>query len=406
VTTAPSPAAAGLTGVTAPLGFKAAAVAAGIKPQGLDLALLVADAGCTVAAVFTTNRAQAAPVLVSREHVASGRARAVVVNAGCANAATGASGLADARETASLVAQAIGCRPQEVVVASTGVIGVPLPMPALRSGVPAAAAGLTREGGADAARAIMTTDTRPKEVVVEFTLGGRTARVGGMAKGAGMIAPRMATMLAFFTTDAAVDAGLLQAALREAVGSSLNRITVDGDTSTNDMAVVLANGAVPERAILSPGRDYDAFRAALTEAARRLAEMIVRDGEGATRFAEIRVEGAGSEDDADRVARAIAESPLVKTALHGGDPNWGRILGAVGRSGVAIDVSRVDIVLGDVWVAEGGAARAYDEALAHAAVKADPVRILVRLNAGPAAGWMWTCDLTRGYVDINAHYRS
>jgi glutamate N-acetyltransferase / amino-acid N-acetyltransferase len=406
VTTAPSPAAAGLTGVTAPLGFKAAAVAAGIKPQGLDLALLVADAGCSAAAVFTTNRVQAAPVLVSREHVASGRARAVVVNAGCANAATGDRGLADARETASLVAQAVGCRPDEVVVASTGVIGVPLPMDAVRSGVRAAAADLTREGGALAARAIMTTDTRAKEVVVEFPLGVRTARVGGMAKGAGMIAPRMATMLAFFTTDAAVDAGLLEKALREAVGSSLNRITVDGDTSTNDMAVVLASGGLPERAILAPGPDYDVFRAALTEAARRLAEMIVRDGEGATRIAEVRVEGAASEDDADRVARAIAESPLVKTALHGGDPNWGRILAAAGRSGVAIDASRVDIHLGDVWVCAGGVARAYDESLAHAAVTSDPVRILVRLGSGPASGWMWTSDLTRDYIDINAHYRS
>jgi glutamate N-acetyltransferase/amino-acid N-acetyltransferase len=406
VTTAPSPAAAGLTGVTAPLGFKAAAVASGIKAQGLDLALLVADAGCTVAAVFTTNRAQAAPVVVSRAHASSGRARAVVVNAGCANAATGAAGLTDARETASLVAEAVGCRAEEVIVASTGVIGVPLPMDALRSGIKTAAARLAREGGADAARAIMTTDTRAKEVAVEFALGGRTARVGGMAKGAGMIAPRMATMLAFFTTDAAVDARLLQDALREAVGSSLNRITVDGDTSTNDMAVVLAGGALPERAILAPGPDYDAFRAALTQAARRLAEMIVRDGEGATRIAEVRVEGAASEDDADRIARAIAESPLVKTALHGGDPNWGRILAAAGRSGVAIDASRVDIHLGDVWVAEGGAARAYDERLAHAAVTADPVRILVRLNAGSAAGWMWTCDLTRDYIDINAHYRS
>jgi glutamate N-acetyltransferase/amino-acid N-acetyltransferase len=227
-----------------------------------------------------------------------------------------------------------------------------------------------------------------------------------MAKGAGMIAPRLATMLAFFTTDAALDAGPLQAALREAVGASLNRITVDGDTSTNDMAVVLAGGALPERAIRAPGPDYDAFRAALTQAARRLAEMIVRDGEGATRIAEVRVEGAASEDDADRIARTIAESPLVKTALHGGDPNWGRILAAAGRSGVAIDASRVDIHLGDVWVAEGGAARAYDEARAHAAMTADPVRILVRLDAGSAAGWMWTSDLTRGYVDINAHYRS
>jgi glutamate N-acetyltransferase/amino-acid N-acetyltransferase len=393
-------------GVTAPLGFRAAAVASGIKAEGLDLALVAADAPCAAAAVFTTNRAQAAPVVVSREHLASGRARAVVVNAGCANAATGAAGLADARETAALVARALGCAAEEVVVASTGVIGVALPMDRLRAGVPRAAAALSREGGAEVARAIMTTDTREKRTTVELDLGGTRVRVGGMAKGAGMIAPRMATMLAVFTTDATVAPAVLQEALRHAVGASLNRITVDGDTSTNDMALVLASGAAGAPAITGPGAHFDAFRDALTQAARTLAELIVRDGEGATRFAEVRVEGARSADEADRVARAIAESPLVKTALHGGDPNWGRILAAVGRSGVALEADRVDIHLGDVWVAEKGAARAYDEAVAHQAVIADPVRIRVSLNAGDAVGWMWTCDISRAYVDINAHYRS
>ena len=405
MSTAPAHALAA-AGVTAPRGFRAGAVASGIKPDRLDLALLAADAPCTAAAVFTTNRAQAAPVTVSREHLASGRARAVVVNAGCANAATGDAGLADARETAALVARALGCAPGEVVVASTGVIGVPLPMEKLRAGVPAAAAALSREGGPDAARAIMTTDTREKRTLVEIELDGVPVRIGGMAKGAGMIAPRMATMLAFFTTDATIDAPLLQDALRHAVGASLNRITVDGDTSTNDMAVVLASGAAGATPITGPGAAFDAFRDALTQAARALAEMIVRDGEGATRFAEVRVEGARSEEDADLVARAIAESPLVKTALHGGDPNWGRILAAAGRSGVGLDASRVDIHLGDVWVCAGGAARAYDEAVAHAAVTADPVLIRVDLNAGEAVGWMWTCDISRAYVDINAHYRS
>jgi glutamate N-acetyltransferase/amino-acid N-acetyltransferase len=292
------------------------------------------------------------------------------------------------------------------VVASTGVIGVALPMAALRAGIPKAAAELTRDGGALAARAIMTTDTRPKEVTVEFEVGGRTARVGGMAKGAGMIAPNMATMLAFFTTDASVSPPLLRRALVEAAGESLNRITVDGDTSTNDMAVVLASGASGAAPITSEGRDYDLLRAALSRAARALADMIVRDGEGATRIAEVRVEGAATAADADRVARTVAESPLVKTALHGGDPNWGRILAAVGRSGVAVDTDRVDIRLGGVWVAEGGQARAYDEADAHRAMQEDPVRIRIDLHAGAASGWMWTCDLTRGYVDINAHYRS
>ncbi|HLA77017.1 MAG TPA: bifunctional glutamate N-acetyltransferase/amino-acid acetyltransferase ArgJ [Vicinamibacteria bacterium] len=397
---------AALGAISAPLGFRAAGVASGIKSQGLDLAVVAADWGSSAAAVFTTNRAQAAPVLVSREHLGSGQARAVVVNAGCANAATGDRGLSDARETAALTAQALGCRPSEVLVASTGVIGVPLPMEKLRAGIPEVVARLAREGGASAAQAILTTDTHPKEVMVEFLLDGQTAHLGGMAKGAGMIAPNLATMLAFFTTDAALDPGLLRRALSEAVGASLNRITVDGDTSTNDMALILASGALPARAILEDGKDYDAFRGALTEAASRLAQMIVRDGEGATRVAAVRVEGARAESEADRVARTVAESPLVKTALHGGDPNWGRILAAAGRSGVELDVSRLDIHLGNVWVCQGGAARDYDEAAAHQAMLEDPVRIRIHLNEGRASGWIWTSDLSRGYVDINAHYRS
>jgi glutamate N-acetyltransferase/amino-acid N-acetyltransferase len=392
--------------VTAPLGFRAAAVESGLKPGQPDLALVVADRPCAAAGVFTTNRAEAAPVVVSREHLLGGRARAVVVNAGCANAATGDRGLADAREMACLSATALGCRPEEVVVASTGVIGVHLPMDKLRAAIPRAAAALSWDGGALAARAIMTTDTKPKEVAVAFPVGGVTARVGAMAKGAGMIAPNMATLLAFFTTDAAIEPSLLRLALADAVGEGLNRITVDGDTSTNDMAVVLASGVVDAPAIAAGGRDYTAFRDALAQASRALAEMIVRDGEGASRIAEVRVEGARTAAEADRVARTIAESPLVKTALHGGDPNWGRILAAVGRSGVDIDARRLSIWIGDVWVADNGQARAYSEDAAHAAMTADPVRIRVHLGQGTVAGWMWTCDLTHGYVDINAHYRS
>jgi glutamate N-acetyltransferase/amino-acid N-acetyltransferase len=392
--------------VTAPRGFRAAAAAAGIKAEGPDIALVVADWGCSAAAVFTTNRAQAAPVVVSREHLAAGQARAVVVNAGCANAGTGEQGLRDARETAALVAREIGCRPGEVVVASTGVIGVNLPMDKVRHGIAHAVPALSREGGPQAARAILTTDTRPKEVVVEFPLDGERATIGAMAKGSGMIAPNMATLLAFFTTDAAVDPRLLHRALRESVGASLNRITVDGDTSTNDMAVVLASGALPVKAIMDEGREYDAFRSALTQAAREIAGMIVRDGEGATRVAEVRVEGARLESEADRIARTVAESPLVKTALYGGDPNWGRVLAAVGRAGVDLDMGQVDLFLGDVWVAEGGRARPYDEDRARRALAEDPIRIRVRLKEGRAAGWIWTCDLSHAYVDINAHYRS
>ncbi len=392
--------------ITAPLGFRAAAQASGIKKEGLDLALLAADWSCSAAAVFTTNRAQAAPVLVSREHLAAGQSRAVVVNAGCANAGTGDAGLADAREMAALVARELGCRPWEVVVASTGVIGTRLPMQSVRSGIAHAVPCLSREGGADAARAILTTDTHPKEVVVEFPVAGETARIGAMAKGSGMIAPNMATMLAFFTTDAALSPQLLQRALREAVGESLNRITVDGDTSTNDMALILASSALPARAIVENSSDYASFRGALTEASRRIAALIVRDGEGATRVAEVRVEGAASSLAADRIARTVAESPLVKTALNGGDPNWGRVLAAVGRAGVEVDMNRVDLFLGDVWVAQSGCARAYDEARAREALLEDPIRIRIRLAGGHESGWMWTCDLSHGYVDINAHYRS
>jgi glutamate N-acetyltransferase/amino-acid N-acetyltransferase len=394
------------SGVTAPRGFRAAGVAAGIKEEGLDLALVVADAPCAAAGVFTLSRTSAAPVLVAREQLAPGRARAIVVNSGCANAATGAAGLDDAREMTHLAASALGCRPGEVVVASTGVIGVRLPMEQIRTGIAEAAARLSPEHGKDAARAIMTTDTKPKEASADLTLGGVPCAVGGMAKGAGMIAPNMATMLAFFTTDVAIEPALLHRALVSAVGESLNRITVDGDTSTNDCAVVLASGAAGATAVGDEGPDYDAFRLALTEVARQLAQKLVRDGEGVTRVAEVRVEGACTQAEADRVARVVAESPLVKTALHGGDPNWGRVLAAVGRSGAEVDGSRVSIWIGEVWVAENGVAREYEEARAAAAMEEDPVRVRIHLGGGEAAGWMWTSDLSHGYVDINAHYRT
>jgi len=393
------------SGVTAPQGFRAAAVAADIKPDRLDVALVVADHVSSAAGVFTTNRAQAAPVVLSREHLAGGKARAIVVNAGCANAGTGEAGLADARAMAAAAARAVGCETTEVVVASTGVIGVRLPMDKVRAGIQRAAAGASRGGGADAARAILTTDTRPKEVQLQVPLAGGTVTVGGMAKGAGMIAPSMATLLAFLTTDADVEPALLRQLLIEAVGESLNRITVDGDTSTNDCAILLASGTT-RVAVRGTGSDYVALRNGLVDAARQLANMLVRDGEGATHVASVTVEGALSAADADRVARVVAESPLVKTALHGGDPNWGRILAAAGRSGVELDMSRVSIWIGDVWVAEKGAARKYDEEVAAAAMREDPVRFRIRVGDGPFSGWMWTTDLSRAYVDINSHYRS
>lgn len=396
------------SGVTVARGFRAAAVEAGIKTGRTDLALIVSDRPCTAAGVFTSNLAKAAPVLVSAEHLGGGVARAIVANAGCANAATGEQGLRAARDTAQSVAAAIGCATEEVVVASTGVIGVHLDMEKIARAIPQAVHALGEGNGHAAARAIMTTDTKPKESHRAFDVNGVTVNVGGMAKGAGMIAPDLvslhATMLAFFTTDAAIDRELLTRALIEAVGTTFNRITVDSDTSTNDTAVVLANGA--SGATIHEGPSYDAFRDALRSVSRDLALMMARDGEGVQRICEVIVRRAPSVESALKIARTIADSPLCKTALHGGDPNWGRILAAAGRAGVPFDANHVNIHIGDVFVCEAGAARNYSEAEAHTAMMKDPGRIVVDLNSGTAEDSVWMCDLTRDYVDINAHYRS
>ena len=376
-----------------------------------DVLLVTCTPGTVAAGVFTRNRCCAAPVTVCREHLAhqhKGGApmRALVVNAGNANAGTGQPGLNAARQTCAAVGQLIGCAPEEVLPYSTGVIMEPLPVDRVVAALPAALSAAREDGWYAAARAIMTTDTVPKGASRRVVVDGVPVTVTGIAKGAGMIHPNMATMLAFMATDAPISADVLGTIAREVADVSFNGATVDGDTSTNDIAVVLASGAADAAPIRAEGADYEAFRGALTEAARRIAQMIVRDGEGATRTAEVRVEGARTAADADRVARTIAESPLVKTALHGGDPNWGRVLAAVGRAGVPVDIGSVDIFLGDVWVAEGGQARLYDEAAARRAVEQDPALIRVRLGAGHETGWIWTCDFSRGYVEINASYRS
>jgi glutamate N-acetyltransferase/amino-acid N-acetyltransferase len=283
-------------------------------------------------------------------------------------------------------------------------------MDKVRAAIPRAVAGLSAEGGAAAARAIMTTDTRPKESSRTFDIAGVNVTVGGMAKGAGMIAPSLAplhaTMLAFFTTDVDIDRVLLDAALIEAVGPTFNRITIDSDTSTNDTALVFANGTSGAAKISSRGPAYAAFVEAFHAVCRDLALMMIRDGEGVQRIAEVVVKGARSSEDALRIGRIIADSPLVKTALHGGDPNWGRILAAAGRAGVDFDIARVDVYIGDVFVCEGGSARPYDETVAHDAMLQDPGRLTVDLHAGEASESMWMCDLTKSYVDINAHYRT
>jgi glutamate N-acetyltransferase/amino-acid N-acetyltransferase len=392
-------------GVTTPRGFRAAGVSAGIKPRGLDLALLVSDRPAAAAAVFTTNRAQAAPVLVSREHLArsGATARAVIVNSGCANACTGDAGLAVARGMAAAAAETVGCAAEEVLVASTGVIGVSLSLEKIRQALPAAMQALAADQGAAAARAIMTTDPFPKEAAARVTIGGREVTIGGMAKGSGMIEPMMATMLAFVTTDAAVPAPLLGRALREVVNDTFNAITVDGECSTNDCVMLLANGASGAAIDAS---SYDAFADALKTVCLRLALGIVRGGEGATKLVTVNVTGAKSAAEARQCAKAIANSPLVKTAIHGGDPNWGRLIAVAGRAGVEFDLSRAAVTIGGTVLFEDG--RPFDDRAPEAAVylKNDDINLTVHLGAGGATSTVWTCDLSAEYVRINAEYRT
>jgi glutamate N-acetyltransferase/amino-acid N-acetyltransferase len=395
-------------GVTTPQGFKAAGVSVGIKRTAgqLDLALLVSDTPASAAAVFTTNRAQAAPVVVSREHLerSNGIVRAIIVNSGCANACTGDEGLEVARDMARETARLIGCTAEEVLVASTGVIGVALPIEKIRSGLPAAVGALAADQGAAAARAIMTTDPFPKEAAALMLGEGRTVAVGGMAKGSGMIEPMLATMLGFVTTDAAVPRALLDRALREAVDDTFNAITVDGECSTNDCVMILANGA---SGVTIDEANYFEFVGLLTVVCRELALGIVRGGEGATKLVTVSVTGAASAEEARRAAKTIANSPLVKTAVHGGDPNWGRLIAAAGRSNVAFDLSRAAVTIGSTVLFRDG--RPYDEAAPDAAeyLKANTdVQLTVDLGAGSASSTVWTCDLSAEYVRINADYRT
>ncbi len=389
-------------GVTAPRGFLASGVHCGIKQRKRDLALLVSESPATVAGVFTTNRVKAAPVLWCQEVVRRGVARAVVANSGNANACTGDRGLQDAREMAERTAQELGVPPEQVLVASTGVIGVPLPMEAVRRGIRLAARRLSRSGE-EAAEAILTTDAFPKTSAVATTVGGVQVTVGGMAKGAGMIHPRLATTLCFLTTDAAVPAPVLQRALEEAVRVSFNRITVDGDTSTNDTVVVLANGRAGAPPV-EGGEDLRRLQEALTVVAQDLARMVVRDGEGAQRLVEVVVEGAADEQDAERAAFAIANSLLVKTMLHGGEPNWGRVVAAVGYSGAEVDERRLAVWFGDVQVVRGGVGVEGVFDTAAQALRQPEVLVRVDLALGQGQARVWTCDLGEEYVRINGSY--
>ncbi len=387
-------------------GVRLGAAAAGIKRPGrLDLVVLELAPDSVCAAVFTRNAFQAAPVRLAREHLARAAPRYLLVNTGNANAGTGAAGLHDARSCCTALARLVDCEPERVLPFSTGVIGEPLPVERVVAGLPTAVAALAADGWASAAEGIMTTDTVPKGVSRRVEIGGVEVTVTGIAKGAGMIRPDMATMLAFIATDAAVDREWLQACLEHAVADSFNCITVDGDTSTNDACVLAATG----RRVLPPGEEA---RARLGEAVRavcvELAQALVRDGEGATRFITVEVRGAADAAEARRVADAVAQSPLVKTAFFAGDPNWGRILAAVGRAGVpGLDIERVTIHLDEVRIVRAGARDPdYREEQGRAVMARDAVTVDIDLGRGTRSARVWTCDLSYEYVRINAEYRT
>jgi glutamate N-acetyltransferase/amino-acid N-acetyltransferase len=392
-------------GVTAPLGFTGAGVHCGIKASALDLAVVAASRPASAAALFTTNLVKAAPVLVSHEHIqrSGGRARAVVINSGCANACTGDDGVRVARAMAAHAARALHTPEEQILVASTGVIGVSLDARKVTAGLSDALSRLDRSAHLDAATAIMTTDRGPKEAAAAGRIDGREFRVGGIAKGAGMIEPHMATMLAVLTTDAAVEPPLLDRALRAACASTFNAITIDGDTSTNDTVFALASG---ESGVRVANANLPAFQEVLRAVCRELALAIVRGGEGATRLVTVRVHGAQDDAGARRLARTIANSLLVKTAVHGADPNWGRILAAAGRAGVPFDPADAAVQIGPVVLFSGG--RPHDERAPDAAryLRQADVTIAVAVGEGPGTAIIYTCDLSAEYVRINGEYRT
>jgi len=392
--------------VRLPGGFLASSVRAGVRKDRPDLALLLAEKGANAAAVFTKNRFQAAPVVLARNGLrkSGGRVRAVVVNSGCANAATGSAGLSAARRVRNRAAELVGCPPEEVFAASTGVIGVVLPDAKIRAALPGALHRASKSGLAAASRAILTTDVGPKVAEASFRVGGRTGRIVGIAKGAGMIHPNMATMLAFVMTDAAATPAFLRRALRDSVDASFNAISVDGDASTNDSLLLLANGAAGNAAVRPGSRDAARFAAVLADALGELARLCVLDGEGASRCVEVVVRGAASDEDARRMARAIGNSTLCKCAFAGGDPNWGRFVCAAGAAGPPLDPDRVDVVVDGVVVARRG--RPIPAALPRAArrMARREFRIVLDLHLGRGAGRMLASDLTVEYVHFNAAY--
>lgn len=394
-------------GVTFAKGFTAAGVKAGIKKSGnLDVAVIYTKTQAVVAGTFTQNKVAAAPVYVSKEVVATGTAHAIVANAGCANACTGQQGLDDAHKMAQIAADELGVNANDVIVGSTGVIGVNLPMDKLEAGIKDAVANLSADGSDNAGRAIITTDTHSKSVTCEFELSGKTVRMGAIAKGSGMIRPNMATMLCYITTDIAIDQALLQKAVSGCVEKSFNMISVDGDMSTNDMVIVLANGEANNAKITEKNADYQIFFDKLMMLCTELAKQIAADGEGASKFLTINVKGAKSFADAKTVGMAIANSPLVKTAFFGEDPNWGRVICAVGYSGADMVPEKTVVKFGGITIFANGTGATYDEkALAHVMKEKDIV-IDIELNMGQEDATVWSCDLSYEYVKINGEYHT
>ena len=395
-------------GVCSAKGFRAAGVAAEIKYKGRnDVALIVADAPCPVAAMFTTNKVAAAPVVYDREVVRGGRAQAILANSGCANACTGEQGMKDARLSALVTAGELGIDPKHVLVASTGVIGRPLPMDRLLAGMRLAksALGRTSAHGLAAEKAVMTTDTKPKQACATVTVGGHKVTVGGMVKGSGMIEPNMATMLGFITTDADISTAMLRRALFRAVSRSFNKLVVDGDESTNDSVFVMASGQAGNARIVRLGSDFDAFCAALEAVCISLAKQMAADGEGATKFVTVTVKGARTQKDAERAARAVAKSPLAKTSWFGRDPNWGRVLAAVGYSGAEVVAEKAEVFYGREWAfRRGKVADAAQLAKLAKVMKKPEFAVVVNLHLGDFESTIYTCDFSLDYVHINADY--
>lgn len=391
--------------VILPAGFRATGIAAGIKKGGKkDLALIVSDRPAAVAGCFTTNQVRSATVVLDAQRVKSGKGSAIVVNSGNANACTGAQGMKDAKRMAAITAKLLGVPEAQVFVASTGPIGVPMPMDLLEKGIPAAAAELRTDGGSDAADSIMTTDTRPKRCTATFRIDGKKVTLCAMAKGAGMIHPNMATMLGFVCTDAAVAPRALQAALKAAVVQSFNRISVDGDQSTNDTVLVLANGAAGNTPLQPSHRQWAVFTAALDAVLLKLAKKIARDGEGAKKLVTVRVRNARSAKEADAAARAVANSMLVKTCWHGDYPNWGRIMDAVGYSAARVVESKVDIFYDRIAAVRGGVAAGASVSELSAIQSREEFTVTIDLHLGRAGAEVFTCDISEDYVKINVDY--